>query len=72
MDSTSGKESHSQAGSVNVCLDFCVALAKVFRLCYGVVMKFLHRHKGDDDDDDGGINGGGRVGHPSPGLPISG
>ena len=49
-----------------------MALAKVFRLCYGVVMKFLHRHKGDDDDDDGGINGGGRVGHPSPGLPISG
>ena len=26
----------------------------------------------DDDDDNGGIKGGGRVGHPSPGLPISG
>ena len=36
------------------------------------MMMVLHQHKDEDDDDDEGINGGGRLGHPSPGLPNSG
>ena len=56
-----------------VAIAISIAMAMAMETMIKVkMMMVLHQHKDEDDDDDEGINGGGRVGHPSPGLPISG